>query len=158
MKFRFLFVFIPSLTLIFLLLLLYFRRNIRKMFSHDGDAKLNACIFDGLQIRSLMKDFDEKKGRVIWKRTHDKYLKTPENQINIFEHFRNFLGIFFEVKHQSSEYECVVEQMLRSFRFLGVRMSIKTHFLKSHFYYFPENCGNYRDEQGERFHQDIRTI
>ena len=32
------------------------------------------------------------------------------------------------------------------------------HFLQSHLDYFPENCGNYSEEQGERFHQDIKMM
>ena len=37
-------------------------------------------------------------------------------------------------------------------------MSIKLHFLKSHIDYFPENLGDISEEQGERFHQDIRVM
>ena len=32
------------------------------------------------------------------------------------------------------------------------------HFLHSHLDYFPENCGDYSEEQGERFHQDISCM
>jgi len=37
-------------------------------------------------------------------------------------------------------------------------MSIKVHFLFSHFENFPSNLGNVSDEQGERFHQDIKSM
>ena len=37
-------------------------------------------------------------------------------------------------------------------------MSIKMHFLSSHLDYFPDNCGDLSEEQGERFHQDIRVM
>jgi len=37
-------------------------------------------------------------------------------------------------------------------------MSPKTHFLHPHLDFFPENCGEVSDEQGERFHQDISSI
>ena len=47
---------------------------------------------------------------------------------------------------------------MKSFEKLGARMSIKMHFLQSHLDYFPENCGDYSEEQGERFHQDIKTM
>ena len=46
---------------------------------------------------------------------------------------------------------------MKSFENLGARMSIKIHFLQSHLEYFSENCGDYSEEQGERFHQDIKT-
>ena len=37
-------------------------------------------------------------------------------------------------------------------------MSIKMHFLSSHLDYFPDNWGDLSEEQGERFHQDIRVM
>ncbi|GBM74165.1 hypothetical protein AVEN_188166-1 [Araneus ventricosus] len=37
-------------------------------------------------------------------------------------------------------------------------MSLKVHFLDSHRYYFPENLGVVSEEQGERFHQDIKEM
>ena len=41
---------------------------------------------------------------------------------------------------------------------LGINMSIKVHFLFSHLDRFPENLGAVSDEQGERFHQDIKVM
>ena len=32
------------------------------------------------------------------------------------------------------------------------------HFLHCHLDYFPENLGAFSEEQGERFHQDIKVI
>ncbi|GFV84761.1 HTH_Tnp_Tc3_2 domain-containing protein [Trichonephila clavipes] len=37
-------------------------------------------------------------------------------------------------------------------------MSVKVHFLHSHLDYFPENLGAVSEEQGERFHQDIKEM
>ena len=37
-------------------------------------------------------------------------------------------------------------------------MSMKIHFLCSQLDYFPDNCGNYNEEQGERSHQDHRQM
>lgn len=45
-----------------------------------------------------------------------------------------------------------------SFQVLGCNMSIKMHFLNSHLELFPKNLGDVSDEQGERFHQDIKTM
>ena len=59
----------------------------------------------------------------------------------------NFLG-----KHKSTDYECVVSELLHHFQELGARMSLKLHFLHAHLEYFPANCGDYSDEEGERFH------
>ena len=51
-----------------------------------------------------------------------------------------------------------MDVMLQNFQVLGARMSIKLHYLFSHVDYFPENLGDVNEEQGERFHQDIRTM
>ncbi|GFT58353.1 putative DD41D transposase [Trichonephila clavipes] len=37
-------------------------------------------------------------------------------------------------------------------------MSVNVHFLHSHLDYFPENLGVVSEEQGERFHQDIKEM
>ena len=37
-------------------------------------------------------------------------------------------------------------------------MSMKVHYLHSHLDHFPENLGHFSDEQGERFHQDLKTM
>ena len=47
---------------------------------------------------------------------------------------RNFLG-----NHQSVEYKKEIEELLKRFCQLLAQMSVKLHFLQSHFDYFPEN-------------------
>jgi len=37
-------------------------------------------------------------------------------------------------------------------------MNVKLHFLDAHLDKFPENLGDFSEEQGERFHQDIRKL
>ena len=66
---------------------------------------------------------------------------------------REFLG-----NAKSSNYRILVDVMLQNFQVLGPRMSIKLHYLFSHLDYFPGNLGDVSEEQGERFHQDIRTM
>lgn len=51
-----------------------------------------------------------------------------------------------------------IEQMLIAFNNIGVRMSLKIHFLHSHVDYFNENLGAVSDEHGERFHQEIKIL
>jgi hypothetical protein len=113
-------------------------------FPRVSEAKLRAGIFDGSQIRELMNDvnFDENvevKERNAW--------------LTLKSIIKNFLG-----NHRSPEYEHAVEELLQSYQALGARMSIKMHFLSSHLDYFPQNCGDYSEEQGERFHRDIRVM
>ena len=37
-------------------------------------------------------------------------------------------------------------------------MSIKVYYLHRHLDYFPENLGGLSEEQGELFHQHLRTM
>ena len=41
---------------------------------------------------------------------------------------------------------------------MGCRMSVKLHFLRSHLDVFQENLGDFSEEHGERFHQDIEPM
>ena len=64
-----------------------------------------------------------------------------------------FLG-----NNKASNYEEIVSDLLKNYEALGCNMSIKLHFLHSHLDKFPENLGAVSDEQGERFHQDLKTM
>ena len=48
-----------------------------------------------------------------------------------------------------------IEELLKGFYQLKAQVSVKLHFLWSHLGYFPKNCGDASEEQGECFHQDI---
>ena len=48
--------------------------------------------------------------------------------------------------------------MVDSFKKLKCLMSLKLHFMDSHVEFFPENHEDFSQEQGERFHQDIRVM
>lgn len=66
---------------------------------------------------------------------------------------KNFLG-----NHKANNYLQIVNNMLENFKNLKCNMSIKVHYLHSHLDQFPENLGSYSEEQGERFHQDLKTM
>lgn len=106
--------------------------------------KLKAGIFDGPQIRKLMKD--------------TKLVKTMRKTEAIawqafVEVVANFLG-----NHKSEDYEDLIANLISAYGNIGANMSIKMHFLFSHLDRFPENLGDVSDEQGERFHQDIKEM
>lgn len=106
--------------------------------------KLKAGIFDGPQIRQLM---------------NDPLFIPSMNEIEscAWSSFvlvaKNFLG-----NKKADNYAQLVEDMLLHFNKLGCNMSIKVHYLHSHLDRFPENLGDFSEEQGERFHQDIKTM
>lgn len=117
---------------------------LRKKFPQVSMEKLKAGIFDGPQIRELIKDA-----------SFDEALNPAELSawLSFKSVIANFLG-----NHRSLQYQKAVDELMKNFCQLGARMSVKMHFLRSHLDYFPENCGDFSEEQGERFHQDIRVM
>lgn len=119
-------------------------RYISRKFNNLSSEKLKAGIFDGPQIKKLI---------------NDENFSTSMTDIerNAWNEFvwivRNFLG-----NKKGEHYSDHVDNMLSHFKQLGCNMSIKVHYLHSHLDCFPENLGDFSEEQGERFHQDIRTI
>ena len=119
---------------------------IAKSFPGLSTEKLEADILDETQIRKLMQDqtltarmtIDE---RAAW-----------YSYVSVI---RKFLG-----STKDSIYQNLVDLMPQNFQDLGARMLIKLHYLLifSHLDYFPDNLGDVSEEQGERFHQDIRTM
>ena len=119
-------------------------KYICSQFPGLSNEKLKAGIFDGPQIRMLMKDSDFTS-------------HMNSNELTAWNSFKdvvkNFLG-----NHKAPNYRELVRKMLSAFGKLGANMSIKVHFLFSHLDRFPDNLGDYSEEQGERFHQDIKTM
>jgi len=108
------------------------------------NEKIKAGVFDGPQIRKLMKD------------------ENFEQTMQGLERFawRGFCNVVSKFLGNTTDpnYANIVADMLQSFRRLGCTMSLKVHFLHSHLDYFLENLGSVSEEQGERFHQDVKTM
>ena len=117
---------------------------LQQKFPRVSFEKLKAGIFDGPQIRELMKDS-----------TFDDALSATELSVwgSLKSVITNFLG-----NNSCEEYGKEVDELLKNFQKLGARMSVKMHFLQSLLDYFPQNCGDVSEEQGGRFHQDIRVM
>ena len=117
---------------------------LQEKFPNISDAKLREGIFDGPQIRKMLRD--------------DNFVtKMNEDERAAWLSFKgvteNFLG-----NHKSQDYRQKVAEMMENYKKLGCLMNLKLHFLDSHIDYFPENLGDYSEEQGERFHQDIKEM
>lgn len=119
-------------------------RYISRKFQNLSWEKLKAGIFDGPQIKRLIKDENFSSSMTDIERN-------AWNEFVWIVH--NFLG-----NKKDEHYSDHVDNMLSHFEQLGCNMSIKVHYLHSHLDCFPENLGDFSEEQGERFHQDIRTI
>ena len=108
------------------------------------DAKIKGGIFVGPQIRELMKTTQ----------FEDVMTNVEKNAwISFKKVVKGFLG-----NQKSSYHDELVNNMLKTFQELGYNMSTKVHYLHSHFDCFPENLGDASEEQGERFHQDIKEM
>ena len=101
--------------------------------------KLKAGVFDGPQIRQLIKDQNFVKSvKAVEKRALEIFVSVVTN---------------FLRNDKAENYKDLVETMLHSYNCLGSNMSIKVHFLNSHLNEFAANLGD-----GERFHQDIKVM
>ena len=106
--------------------------------------KLKAGIFDGPQIRQLIRDpeFENSMNEV---------------ELGAWKAFvlvvNNFLG-----NNKARNYTKLVNNMLTAFRNLGCNMIVKMHNLFSHMGRFREILDSMSDEQGERFHQDLKEM
>lgn len=106
--------------------------------------KKKAGVFDGPEIRQLLQDHNFLSSmNVIEARAWKAFADVV----------KNFLG---NVKARN--YKELVTELLVSYQELGCNMSIKVHYLKNHLDLFPANLGAVSDEQGERFHQDIKVM
>ncbi|XP_051168324.1 uncharacterized protein LOC127286076 [Leptopilina boulardi] len=119
-------------------------KYLEQKFPEISDAKLKEGVFDGPRIRKLLKDEQfitkmNKKEKAAW--------------LSFKAVVENFLG-----NHKSENWEQIVSDMIKTFGKLGCLMSIKLHYLDSHRDQFPENLGDYSEEQGERFHQDLKEF
>jgi hypothetical protein len=113
-------------------------------FSGLSEEKLQEGIFVGPGIRKLILDD-------IFETT----MSTVEREawIALKDVISKFLG-----NYRDQNYKNTVNHMLDKFKGLGCNMSLKVHFLDSHLGYFPANLGAISEEQGERFHQDIKEM
>lgn len=118
--------------------------HLSKVFPMISKAKIQEGVFDGPQIRQLMKD------------------KEFENEMDRHETkaWRSFMDVCtkFLGNCRDPNYKMTVEDMVKNYSTIGCLMSLKLHFLDSHLDHFPKNCGAKSDEQGERFHQDIKPM
>ena len=117
---------------------------LRSQFPQLSDAKIKEGIFVGPQIRKIICDPNfkpvlSKKELAAWKAFK--------------EVVQGFLG-----NERSPHYVKLVQKLLKSYHTLGCTMSLKIHFLDSHFDFFSTNLGSVSDEHGERFHKDIQTF
>lgn len=113
-------------------------------FPKLSEAKLKEGVFTGPDIRKLLNDSLFLESMV----------DTEKEAWNCFkEVIQKFLG-----NTKDPDYKNIIKRMIKAYKAQGCNMSLKLHFLSSHVDYFPENLGAFSEEQGERFHQDLKDV
>ena len=119
----------------------YLKNKFRGILS---DAKLEAGVFTGPQIRSVIRDSSFPSS------LNEMELSAWASFVEVV---KNFLGNYKAENHCE-----LTENMLKCYEQMGCRMSLKMHFLHAHLDFFPANLGDVSDEHGERFHQQISIM
>ena len=114
------------------------------MFPGLTAAKLKEGIFVGPQIPEVLKDTD-----------FEELLNLKE--LRPWEAFKSINSGFLG-NTRVQDYQACIEKFLKSFDYMGSRMSLKIHFLHSHLNFSPPNLGAVCDEHGERFPRDITKM
>ena len=117
---------------------------LRKQFEKLSHAKKKEGIFDGPQIRKMFK-------------VKNFILHMNEIEKSAWLSFKS-IAEYFLGNHKIHDYEELGNGLLDNYQRLGCLMSVKLHFLKSHLESFPDNLGDYSEEQGEHFHQDLNVM
>lgn len=114
------------------------------MFDKLTVAKIDAGIFVGPDVLKILQD------QIFYSRLSKNHKAALTALRDVVE---NFLG-----NHKAENYRELVKKLLDCYAKINANMSLKLHFLKSHLDNFEENLGDYSDQHGERFHQDIKVI
>jgi hypothetical protein len=117
---------------------------IRVKFPKVTQAKCENGIFVGPQIRKMMNDpcFEP---------------TLAPDELQVWSAFRQVICGFLG-NNKSPNYVEDVGRLMNAMRDMDLRMSPKVHYLNAHLDRFPENVGRMSEEQGERFHQEIKQM
>jgi hypothetical protein len=110
--------------------------------NRPSDDKLEGAVFNGPQIDKIFAD----------QKLPELMSKEQRHALNCLKEVcSKFLGNIRPLNHKD-----IIANFIQSFRALNINVTIKIHSLICHLDEFRNNCGDYSDEQGERFHQDFR--
>lgn len=117
---------------------------LKKTFPYKTPAKIKQGIFNGPEIRRLIKNRKE------FEKTQPSSFKDAWcSFVCVVE---NFLG-----NNRSRTYKSDCKQLVKNFELQGCLMSVKLHYIDKHVDDFPSDCGKLGEEKGERFHKDIES-
>ena len=76
---------------------------------------------------------------------------------NAWQAFRMIVEGFLG-NRRKDDHAMVVSNLIESYEKLGCRMSLKLHFLHSHWDFFRNKLRKVSEKHGERFYQDIQVM
>ena len=98
----------------------------------------------GPPVKRLMQsDSSPKKVSVVERRAWESFVSVV----------KGFLG-----NHKVPNFKDIVEELGNALEKMGCRMSLKLRIVHSHIDEFKDNLGDYSEEQGERFHQNVKSF
>ena len=98
---------------------------LKALFPKISDAKLKEGIFVGPHFRKLLND------NIFEKRLNPQESPAWKSFVSVVE---GFLG-----NHKTENCRQLIDTLLRNYKTMGCRMSLKIHFLHSHLDFLPEN-------------------
>ena len=74
--------------------------------------------------------------------------------------WKSFVSVVegFLRNHKADNFRNIVEELVDVYEKMGCRISLKLHVLHSHIDESKSNMGDYSEEQGERFYQDVKSF
>jgi len=140
-----------------LLPLLHIKLGIMKQFVKELDRS-GSC-FQYLSIKLLVLSEAKVKWWTTYSKGHERCCihKYNERRMSGMECIHRSCQEFSRCK-EDPHYKETVKNMLEKLRVYGCNMSLKLHLLHSHLDYIPGNLGAFSEEQGERFHQDLKEL
>lgn len=119
------------------------REVLKRIFPQLTEAKMKAGVYNGPQIRDIFANENELA----------RTLSKDENEAfkSLKAVCEGFLG-----NKRASNYQELIKKMMCCYQKLDINITIKMHSLICHLDLFKSSCGKFSDEQGERFHQDIK--
>ncbi|UYV80777.1 hypothetical protein LAZ67_19001709 [Cordylochernes scorpioides] len=136
-----------KMLLPFLHIKLGLRKNFVKALKKDSNA-----------VKYLMTKFPKiscakiTEGIFIGLINDEEFIATLKEDL-IFDVVKHFFG-----NNKSPNYAKIVENLISKFHKLECISNIKFHFMDSHLTFSPDNLSAESEEQGGRFHQDIKII
>ena len=119
-------------------------KYIQELFPKLPGEKIKAGVFMGPEVKRLINSVDFPEMLSVIERTAWTCFVSVVNR--------------FLSNHKAENYRELVDGLVDAYQKMGCRMLLKVHVPHAHLDEFKDNMGDYSEEQGERFYQDVRSF